>query len=255
MEASEAAGKACGPSGRVLRSKGLDVVFVPREPLRLVSAAATALPLPGSALPGLDGSRKVMIAPTHAAAEPPLSSGDNRMEGLIRAVARRDRSAFAEVFAFFAPRLKAFMMRGGADADTAEELAQEALIQVWRRADSFDPMRAAASTWVYTIARNKRIDRLRRERRPALSEEEYVSALGAAERGDEAVERNQTESRLARSLEALPEDQATVVKMAFYQDKSHSAIAAELRLPLGTVKSRIRLALARLRGLVQERDR
>lgn len=224
----------------------------------MVYAAATALPLPGSALPGVDGSRKVMIAPMHAAAQPPPSSGDNRMEGLIRAVARRDRSAFAEVFAFFAPRLKAFMMRGGADADTAEELAQEALIQVWRRADSFDAARAAASTWVYTIARNKRIDRLRRERRPALSEEEYVSALGAdggAERGDEAVERNQAESRLARSLEALPEDQAVVVKMAFYEDKPHSAIAAELSLPLGTVKSRIRLALARLRGLAQDRDR
>jgi len=226
----------------------------------MVSAAATAMPLPGSALPGADGSRKVMIVPTHAAAQPPLSSGDNRMEGLIRAVARRDRGAFAEVFAFFAPRLKAFMMRGGADADTAEELAQEALIQVWRRAESFDPARAAASTWVYTIARNKRIDRLRRERRPALSGEEYVSALGSAEsggaeRGDEAVERNQAENRLARSLEALPEDQAAVVKMAFYEDKSHSAIAAELSLPLGTVKSRIRLALGRLRGLVQDRDR
>jgi RNA polymerase sigma-70 factor (ECF subfamily) len=178
------------------------------------------------------------------------------MEALLRAVATlRDRAAFAELFRHFAPRLKAFMMKGGADSDTAEELAQEAMIQVWRRADSFDPSRAAASTWIYTIARNKRIDRLRRERRPPMSEEEYASALGEPERGDQAAERSQAEVRLARSLETLPEDQATVVKMAFYEDKSHSAIAAELRLPLGTVKSRIRLALTRLRGMIQDLDK
>lgn len=220
----------------------------------MVSAIATAFSLSGAALPG-----KVVTAPVEDAGRPSGSSGDNRLEGLIRAVATlRDRAAFAELFAHFAPRLKAFMIRGGADGDTAEELAQEAMIQVWRRADSFDPARAAASTWIYTIARNKRIDRLRRERRPGMSEEEYAAALGAAdgvpERGDAAAERSQSETRLARSIEELPEDQATVVKMAFYEDKSHSAIAAELRLPLGTVKSRIRLALTRLRGLIQDFD-
>jgi RNA polymerase sigma factor (sigma-70 family) len=205
---------------------------------------------------GAEGLRRLMINPATAK---PISapSADNRMEQLVAAVAaRRDRSAFAELFAFFAPRLKAFMMRGGAGADVAEELAQEAMIQVWRRADSFDPARAAASTWIYTIARNKRIDRLRRERRPALSEEEYVSALGEPERGDDAAERSQVETRLVRSLETLPDEQALVVRMAFYEDKSHSDIAAELRLPLGTVKSRIRLALTRLRGLIiQDKDR
>lgn len=183
------------------------------------------------------------------------SAVDGRMEALLRAVATlRDRAAFAELFQHFAPRLKAFMMKGGADGDTAEELAQEAMIQVWRRAASFDPARAAASTWIYTIARNKRIDRLRRDRRPPMSEDEYASALGEPERGDAAAERSQAEATLARSLEALPEDQATVVRMAFYEDKSHSAIAAELQLPLGTVKSRIRLALTRLRGMIQDLD-
>lgn len=219
----------------------------------MVSGAATAFPLP--ALPGLDGLRKPM-SPSEAEGRPPAAAGESRMEALLRAVATlRDRAAFAELFRHFAPRLKAFMMKGGADSDTAEELAQEAMIQVWRRADSFDPSRAAASTWIYTIARNKRIDRLRRERRPPMSEEEYASALGEPERGDQAAERSQAEVRLARSLETLPEDQATVVKMAFYEDKSHSAIAAELRLPLGTVKSRIRLALTRLRGMIQDLDK
>ena len=188
------------------------------------------------------------------------SSGDSRIEALLRAVATlRDRAAFAELFRHFAPRLKAFMMKGGADGDTAEELAQEAMIQVWRRAESYDPARAAASTWIYTIARNKRIDRLRRERRPAMSEEEYTTALGSAEggaeRGDDAAQRGQAEARLAHSIEELPEDQAAVVRMAFYEDKSHSAIAAELQLPLGTVKSRIRLALTRLRGMIQDLEK
>jgi RNA polymerase sigma-70 factor (ECF subfamily) len=207
----------------------------------MLSAAAPALQL--SAEP--DGLRKAMTP-----------AGDSRMAALLRAVATlKDRAAFAELFQHFAPRLKAFMMKGGADGDTAEELAQEAMIQVWRRAECFDPSRAAASTWIYTIARNKRIDRLRRERRPPMSEEEYASALGEPERGDAAAERSQAEARLARSLETLPEDQATVVKMAFYEDKSHSAIAAELHLPLGTVKSRIRLALTRLRGMIQDLEK
>jgi RNA polymerase sigma-70 factor (ECF subfamily) len=226
----------------------------------MVAGIATAAPLPGAAPSRVDTLRKVVTSPTEGAGRAAEASGDNRLDGLIRAVATlRDRAAFAELFAYFAPRLKAFMIKGGTDGDTAEELAQEAMIQVWRRADSFDPARAAASTWIYTIARNKRIDRLRRECQPAMSEEDYAAALGAAdgvpERGDEAAERSQAESRLARSLDSLPEDQAAVVKMAFYEDKSHSAIAAELRLPLGTVKSRIRLALARLRGSIRDFDK
>ena len=221
----------------------------------MVSAAITALSLAGAALPGVDGMRDAMT-PAKAPSRASAPAGESRMEALLRAVATlRDRAAFAELFQHFAPRLKAFMMKGGADGDTAEELAQEAMIQVWRRADSFDPSRAAASTWIYTIARNKRIDRLRRERRPPMSEDEYMAALGEPERGDQAAERSQAEVRLARSMESLPEDQATVVKMAFYEDKSHSAIAAELHLPLGTVKSRIRLALTRLRGMIQDLDK
>ena len=209
----------------------------------------------------LSGSATAALPAQPRALRPTMTTfaGDGRMEALLLAVAtRKDRAAFAELFRHFAPRLKAFMMKGGADGDTAEELAQEAMIQVWRRAESFDPSRAAASTWIYTIARNKRIDRLRRERRPSMSEEEYTAALsnpdGGAERGDDAVQRGQAEARLARSIEGLPEDQASVVRMAFYEDKSHSAIAAELQLPLGTVKSRIRLALTRLRGMIQDTE-
>ena len=222
----------------------------------MLSGVVTALPMPAQA--AADGYAPAMTRTGGGLS--PASGGESRMEGLLRAVATlRDRAAFAELFQHFAPRLKAFMMKGGADSDTAEELAQEAMIQVWRRAESYDPSRAAASTWIYTIARNKRIDRLRRERRPDMSEEEYTAALGGADdgggRGDRAAERGQAEARLARSVQELPDDQALVVKMAFYEDKSHSAIAAELKLPLGTVKSRIRLALTRLRGMIQDLDK
>ena len=143
------------------------------------------------------------------------------------------------------------------DESLAEDLTQEIFLRVWKGLPGYQG-EASFSTWIYTIARNKRIDRLRRERRPAMSEEEYTTAVGGAEdgggRGDKAAERSQAEARLARSVDDLPEDQAAVVKMAFYEDKSHSAIAAELKLPLGTVKSRIRLALTRLRGMIQDLD-
>ncbi len=182
------------------------------------------------------------------------ASGEHRMKILLRAVAQgRDRRAFGELFAFFAPRIKAFMMRGGADADAAEELAQEAMIQVWRRAAVYDPARAAASTWIFAIARNKRIDRLRRERRSDIDDDEYAATLSAPAHSEDVVQAEDSERALAKAIDALSPEQAQVVRMAFYEDKPHAAIAAELRLPLGTVKSRIRLALGRLRTLVEKK--
>jgi RNA polymerase sigma-70 factor, ECF subfamily len=208
---------------------------------------AAALPL------GASGRRALAGAPAMTGVAP---AGDEEWRRCVAAVAEtRDRAAFARLFGHFAPRLKAFMMRGGADADLAEELAQEAMIAVWRRADSFDPAKAAVSTWVFTIARNKRIDRLRRERMPEFSEEEYAASLPPPRRGDEEALRRETAGRLARSIATLPAEQAEVVRLAFYEDKAHAEIAEQLALPLGTVKSRIRLALQRLRGLVTEDDR
>lgn len=221
---------------------------MPLAAAALPAGAAPVLPA-RRADPGARPGRGAMTAA-------PPAERDAEWRACVAAVAgARDRAAFARLFGHFAPRLKAFMMRGGADADLAEELAQEAMIAVWRRADSFDPAKAAVSTWVFTIARNKRIDRLRRERVPELSEEEYAAEQAAPRRGDDEAERRETAERLARSIASLPEEQAEVVRLAFYEDKPHAEIAAELSLPLGTVKSRIRLALARLRGLVTEDDR
>jgi RNA polymerase sigma-70 factor (ECF subfamily) len=172
---------------------------------------------------------------------------------LIEAVARRqDRAAFAELFRRFAPRVKAFVMRSGTDADTAQEVAQETMVLVWRRAETFDRARAGAATWIFTIARNKRIDLLRRATHAGFDPEDYVLfSTEAPEGADNAAIGKQVRERIGQVMKQLTQDQIAVLQMAFFQDKSHSTIAEEMKLPLGTVKSRIRLALSRLREALQ----
>ena len=168
---------------------------------------------------------------------------------LIEAVAsRQDRAAFANLFRHFAPRVKAFIMRGGTDAEAAQEVSQEALIMVWRKAASFDRSRASAATWIYTIARNKRIDLLRRAQRPIDAEDWLVVYAPEDEDADKSVLAGQTYTRVKELMGGLSADQLVVIQKAFFEDKTHTVIAEELKLPLGTVKSRIRLALDRLRN-------
>jgi RNA polymerase sigma-70 factor (ECF subfamily) len=142
-------------------------------------------------------------------------------------------------------------MRLGAAPEAAEELAQETLLTVWRRAAAFDPSRAAASTWIFTIARNLRIDLSRRDGRAAPAEDS--SDFGdAPARPDEALSALEEKTRISIAMASLPQEQAQVISLAFFADKAHSEIAGELGLPLGTVKSRLRLAMARLRGALAE---
>jgi len=173
---------------------------------------------------------------------------------LIEAIAaRQDRAAFAELFRYYAPRVKAFLMRGGSDAETAQEVAQETLIMLWRKAQSFDRRRASAATWIYAIARNKRIDLARRAGRPAIETGDWLAVFAAEEvDADKSVLAGQTYSRVKELLGGLSADQLEVIKKAFFEDKTHTAIAEELGLPLGTVKSRIRLALGRLRDALEK---
>lgn len=174
---------------------------------------------------------------------------------LIEAIAaRQDRAAFAALFRHFAPRLKAFVMRGGTDADTAQEVAQEALVMVWRKAASFDRTRASAATWLYTIARNKRIDLLRRGARPIDTEDWLVVYSPEEEDAGKSVLAGQTYTRVKELLGGLPTDQSVVIQKAFFEDKTHTVIADEMKLPLGTVKSRIRLALRRLRQELEKEE-
>lgn len=177
---------------------------------------------------------------------------------LVEAIAaRQDKAAFASLFRHYAPRVKAFLMKGGADAEVAQEVAQEALIMVWRKAASFDRTRASAATWIYTIARNKRIDLLRRTSRPAIETEDWLTVFAPEQDGpDKSVLAGQTYTRVRELMEGLSAEQVLVLQKAFFEDKTHTVIAEELKLPLGTVKSRIRLALGRLRdALEKEREK
>lgn len=175
------------------------------------------------------------------------------LNGLLLSVAQdRDRSAFAALFQHFAPRLKAYLSRLGADSTTAEELVQEVMLLVWRRADTFDPRQASASTWMFTIARNKRIDGLRRERRPEIDPDDPALVPTAEDSADRRLELLQDSDRLRRALTMLPPEQAELLRLAYFEDKPHSAISAERGIPLGTVKSRLRLALDKLRKLLRD---
>lgn len=158
---------------------------------------------------------------------------------------RQDKAAFAALFGHFAPRVKGFLMKAGSDAATAEDCAQDVMATVWRKAAQFDPSRASVATWIFTIARNRRIDIARRDRRPEPEDLEWIG--GEEPDQAEIYEAAQETSRLTAALANLPEKQRQLVQRAFYGDLSHSEIAAETGLPLGTIKSRIRLALDRLR--------
>lgn len=170
---------------------------------------------------------------------------------LIEAVAAtRDRDAFARLFEHFAPRLKAYLMRAGAPPGAAEDFAQDAMLTVWRKADLFDPRRASAATWIFTIARNRRLDALRRESRP-LPVPEMSLAPEEPEQPDAQLSEAEEAARLKAAMTDLSPEQLEVLRLAFFQGDPHSEIARKLNLPLGTVKSRIRKAMIKLRIALQ----
>ena len=170
---------------------------------------------------------------------------------LIEAVAlRRDREAFAQLFDYYAPRLKAYLMKAGAPAGAAEDFAQDAMLTVWRKAELFDARKARASTWIFTIARNRRLDALRREARPLPGPEIELEAEAPAP-PDQTLAAAQDADRIRDALARLKPEQAQVLHLAFFLDHPHSEIARRLDLPLGTVKSRIRNAMIRLRLLLE----
>jgi RNA polymerase sigma-70 factor (ECF subfamily) len=169
---------------------------------------------------------------------------------MLRVRDRQDRAAFAVLFRHFAPRIKGFLVKSGAAPQLAEECAQDAMAVLWQKAHLFDPARASVATWVFTIARNRRIDVLRKARRPEPEDLPW----GPEPEPDqaEAFEVQQETNRLGAAVARLPEKQRELIERAFWGEMSHSEIAAETGLPLGTIKSRIRLALDRLRQQMDE---
>ncbi|MEM9425796.1 MAG: sigma-70 family RNA polymerase sigma factor [Pseudomonadota bacterium] len=160
----------------------------------------------------------------------------------------KDREAFASLFRHFAPRVKAFLMKSGANEGLAEECTQEVMATLWTKAHMFDPSRASVSTWVFTIARNRKIDALRRMKRPEPEDLPW-GPEAEPDQADVMTLRQESE-KLAEAIASLPEKQRDLIQRAYFGDLSHAQIAEETGLPLGTIKSRIRLALERLRHVM-----
>lgn len=178
----------------------------------------------------------------------------SRGADLVMAVAmHRDKGAYAALYRYYGPRLITYLVKQGATSGEAEEIAQETFLTVWSKADQFDPARAAVSTWLFTIARNKRIDTLRRQAHIEVDDADPLLVPDAPADGHETVDARERQDAVAAALAMLPEDQATVMRLSFYEDKSHAEIASILNVPLGTIKSRLRLAFKRVRAEVAGR--
>ena len=173
-------------------------------------------------------------------------------ERLILAIATHaDRAAFSTLFAQFAPRIKTYLARRGLDHAVAEELAQEALLTVWRKSNQFDPARATASAWIFTIARNLHIDAARRTNFSQLPPDP-ADEPPPPPAADAILAAEIRSARIVTALATLAPEQADVVRMAFFDDRPHADIERVLGIPLGTVKSRLRLAMSRLRKLLED---
>lgn len=170
---------------------------------------------------------------------------------LIQSVSRdRDRQAFALVFQHFGPRLKTFFLRWTLSAAVAEDLVQETMLTVWRKASYFDPTRAGVATWIFAIARNIRIDHLRRRRVPSSLPPDPEEIPASVE---DHILGAQRDEQVRRALAALPAEQQTIIRLSYFTEQSQSEIAEALGIPLGTVKSRTRLAMNRLRALLEDK--
>lgn len=164
---------------------------------------------------------------------------------IVRVRDDQDKKAFGDLFRHFAPRIKGFLMKSGSSDTLAEEVAQDVMATVWQKAGLFDPARASVATWIFTIARNRKIDILRKQRRP--EPEDLPWGPSAEPDQEDTIALQQDTVRLRAAIAELPEKQRDLVKQAYFGELSHSEIATETGLPLGTIKSRIRLALERLR--------
>ena len=177
----------------------------------------------------------------------------NNMEELLIAVATsQDREAFHSLFNYFAPRVKSYLQQKGTSPELAEEAVQEAMMNVWRKASQFDPQKASASTWIFAIARNTRIDLLRKTIRPELDPNDPSLVPDPSKSAVEIVSASEEAEQIRSSVALLPHEQQEVLRLAFFEDIAHTEIARKLNIPLGTVKSRIRLAVQRIRSEIGE---
>jgi RNA polymerase sigma factor (sigma-70 family) len=210
-----------------------------------LQASAPATRPPSSRTPG----RSNLTLQQHRGAMPT----SEEMNELLQAVAlAQDRQAFAVLFRHFAPRVKSYLMRGGSPEGLAEELAQETMVSVWRKAALFDPRHAGVSTWIFTIARNLRVDHFRRHGHTVVDGEDHggEEIPDGAPALDEQLRSDRRERCVREAMTRLSAEQAQVLRLSFYEELPHARIAHDLGIPLGTVKSRVRLAVNHLRRLL-----
>lgn len=171
------------------------------------------------------------------------------LQGWVSAIAQlRCRHAFGDLFEFFGPRLKTYFMKTGLSGEQAEDVIQDVMIQVWRKADQYKADRASVSGWVFMLAKSRMIDGLRKTRAPELDPDDPILHPSAEPAPETTLQIRETSGHLRDLIRDLPEEQQVVLRASFYQGLSHSEIAKRFELPLGTVKSRLRLAVAAMRN-------
>ena len=173
---------------------------------------------------------------------------DEQSRWIVAIAENRDRTAFKRLFNYFAPRIKGFCQNNGSTADRADEVVQEAFVNIWRKAKLFDPSKASAGAWIFAIARNARIDLIRKENRPEADTTDPFFEQSEPENPFAVLETERKSNLIRECVKDLPAEQQQVLKLAFFEEKPHSEVAEELGIPLGTVKSRIRLAFKRIRS-------
>lgn len=177
---------------------------------------------------------------------------DNELSLCLELIGKnQDKTAFSNIFKYFAPRLKSFLVKAGSTVSQAEEVIQEVMIAVWTKAATYDSNKSSVSTWVYTIARNKRIDKIRKEKRHYLSESDEGLEIPVDSTQEKEIFSVQVSNTLKKYMSTLPDEQSKLLKLSYFYNKTHADISEELKIPLGTVKSRIRLALTKMRHLVE----
>ena len=163
----------------------------------------------------------------------------------------QDKLAFSNIFKYFAPRLKSYFVKIGCTETQAEEIIQEVMIAVWTKSNTYNKEKSSVSTWIYTIAKNKRIDKIRKEKKHNTVESDESLEIPVPSKQEQQILSTEVSEKIRHSLKFLPIEQAELLKLSYFYEKTHSDIAKDLSLPLGTVKSRIRLALSKMRNLVE----
>jgi RNA polymerase sigma-70 factor (ECF subfamily) len=191
------------------------------------------------------------VSPPWESDSAPYAERDRHAD-LVEAIARhRDRQAFSELFQHFAPRVKGYLLRLRADEGLAEELAQEVMVTVWRKAEQFDRRQASVATWVFRIARNRRIDAIRRAKKPDLDPNDPLLLPPPNEAADVAMTTAEREREVRTALLTLPPEQKDLLRAAFYDGLTQREISDQTGVPLGTVKSRMRLAFQKLKARLE----